>query len=182
MNRSIVLLSALVLSGTLGVARADQLFVSMKGQIQGQFAGWYNPVAEIGDAAGLGLVEDLAWSVTSPRDAASGLPTGKRQHKPLTLRLRMSEALLLVANALVHNENLPTVEIRSYARDSEGVYTLRRTQSLINANISGISQYTVREQGELVTYVDVSLTYQKIGISDFEHGVTFEDDWETPVR
>lgn len=27
----------------------------------------------------------LSHSVTSPRDAASGLPTGKRQHKPLTV-------------------------------------------------------------------------------------------------
>lgn len=38
-------------------------------------------------------------AVASPRDAASGLPTGKRQHKPLTIRKSVDKATPVLAEA-----------------------------------------------------------------------------------
>lgn len=42
---------------------------------------------EVCDARGTVIPSDLAlgYAVISPRDAASGLPTGKRQHKPIRI-------------------------------------------------------------------------------------------------
>src|SRR5687768_5932326 len=37
-------------------------------------------------------VESWGWGVQSPRDAASGLATGKRQHKPIVFRSFISKA------------------------------------------------------------------------------------------
>ncbi|MCC6621320.1 MAG: type VI secretion system tube protein Hcp [Deltaproteobacteria bacterium] len=186
-SRTHGLFGALALVGLLGLqdpARADQLFLKVTDQIQGQITGWYNPFDELGGVslASHGLIEHLSWSVVSPRDAASGLPTGKRQHKPLVLGLRMSDATILLANSLFHNSNLPQLEVLVFARDPDtGVPAQRFKWLLTNANVASYATYTVREDDELVTYVDLQFTYQKIGLEDSVNGISVEDDWETPI-
>lgn len=168
----------------LGTARADQIFVRVQGQLTGVFSYWYNPVDELGGISltEYGQVEDLAWSVSSPRDAASGLPTGKRQHRPLTLRVRMAGATSLVAQALTANQNLPSVRVLWFTRDdAASSYEQTRALVLTNANISNLSIYSAREQGELATYAEFSMTYQQIGIEDYEGGLSYSDSWESPV-
>ena len=44
----------------------------------------------------------------SPRDAASGLPTGKRQHAPFKIRKRVDKATPLLAKALTNNNARPS--------------------------------------------------------------------------
>jgi type VI secretion system secreted protein Hcp len=166
-------------------ARADIVFVTVTGQVSGEIHNWYNPYDTVGDTdvSDYGWVYDFAWNVISPRDAASGLPTGKRMHKPVSLRLRSSAATVLLANCLAHNENLTSVEVFWFATDPDtGAREPRQRLYLINANLASFSTYTVREQDELVTYVDVTMTYQKIGIEDYTVGAAFEDDWETPIN
>jgi prepilin-type processing-associated H-X9-DG protein len=54
------------------------------------------------------------YSIVSPRDSASGLPTGKRQHKPMVITKEWDKATPLLMQALVSNENiteLPTGEV-----------------------------------------------------------------------
>jgi len=46
----------------------------------------------------------------SPRDPASGLPTGKRQHKPISFLKEWGAATPQLFQALVTNENLKTVK------------------------------------------------------------------------
>ncbi|MFO0745139.1 MAG: type VI secretion system tube protein Hcp [Myxococcota bacterium] len=172
-------------AGLASPARADQIFVSVKGQLQGDLAGWWNPVDNLDgvDLSQAGMVDDLAWSVTSPRDAASGLPTGRRLHHPLTLRMRMSTATLQLAMAIRNNENLSELRVRWFVPSAEtGANVFTRELLLLNANVASYSTYTLNQQGTLVTYVDVAFTYQKIGIHDVSGGVSYEDDWESPIR
>lgn len=180
---SVLALGALTTSGD--GARAEMLFVKVEGQIQGLIKLWYNPFAEI-DGVSLtdyGWVDDFAWSVISPRDPASGLPTGKRVHKPVSLRLRRSAATLSLGMALTDNENLTSVRLKWFGIDpDDGSQMPTQELWLMNANISSFSMYTISEQGQLVTYVDVTLTYQKIGISDYLTGISYLDDWETPIQ
>ena len=35
----------------------------------------------------------MSHEIVSPRDPATGLPTGKRQHKPLTIRMEVDKAI-----------------------------------------------------------------------------------------
>ncbi|OGJ56077.1 hypothetical protein A2706_02010 [Candidatus Peribacteria bacterium RIFCSPHIGHO2_01_FULL_51_35] len=37
-------------------------------------------------------IESFSWGIVSPRDAASGLPTGRRQYEPLIIRKRIDKA------------------------------------------------------------------------------------------
>jgi len=103
----------------------------------------------------------VSHEIVSPRDAASGLPTGKRQHKPLTIRMAWGPSSPLFVSALVNNENLTKVEI-----DFSG-----GTITLTNASVSDYQQH-----GGTVSF---SFTYQKI---EWDAGNNVaQDDWEAPV-
>jgi type VI secretion system Hcp family effector len=76
--------------------------IAITGRVQGPFPG--------GPFTVLGFTHDIV----SPRDPASGLPTGKRQHKPLVVRIPVSAVAPLVMNAIAMNESLSTVTLNLY--------------------------------------------------------------------
>ncbi len=78
--------------------------------------------------------------IISPRDAASGLPTGKRQHRPLRITKEIDKSTPLLFNALVNNEILSEFVLKFYAPHASGVETQIYTITLTNANISSIMQ------------------------------------------
>ncbi|HLS99126.1 MAG: type VI secretion system tube protein Hcp [Porticoccaceae bacterium] len=51
-------------------------------------------------------------AVVSPRDAASGLPTGKRQHKPVTVTKPIDKASPVLAKALAEGKHLTNVQVK----------------------------------------------------------------------
>ena len=123
--------------------------------------------------------------LVSPRDAASGLPTGKRQHKPFVITKEIDKATPLLQSVLVNNENITNWELRFWQPSSVGREVQFYTVQLINASIAGISsemlnnkypenmQHKEREQ--------ISFCYQKIVWTFEDGGISAEDDWETPV-
>src|SRR5438309_5230899 len=58
--------------------------------------------------------------VVSPRDAASGLPTGKRQHKPMQITKELDKSTPLLFNMLVNNENIATWKLEFFQPSKEG--------------------------------------------------------------
>jgi type VI secretion system secreted protein Hcp len=110
----------------------------------------------------------VSHEIVSPRDAASGLPTGKRQHKPLTIRKEIDKSTPLLMKAIVTNQNLPAILI-GMLRNGNQVMTIKLT----NASVSNRVQ-----TGDFET---ISFTYQKITWTWLDGGITAEDDWEAPV-
>jgi type VI secretion system secreted protein Hcp len=102
-------------------------------------------------------VTAVSHEIVSPRDPASGLPTGKRQHASTPLFL----------NALVHNETLTSVLIGLLRNGSQAA-----TIKLTNASVSNYVQHG--------GYVTISFTYQKIEWTWVDGGITASDDWEAP--
>ena len=123
--------------------------------------------------------------VVSPRDAASGLPTGKRQHKPLTITKELDKATPLIMNVLVNNENVSAWELRFWQPSSTGQELQFYTVQLVNANVAGIrTEMLNNKYPENMQHKErehVSFTYQKIIWTYEDGGITAEDDWETPV-
>jgi type VI secretion system secreted protein Hcp len=115
----------------------------------------------------------LDWSVITPFDPASGLATGKRQHKPLAITKEIDAATPLLLQAEFSNETLTQVLIGLVHPGGSSAYL---TIKLTNAQIRSVHQFT--EGGK--TYEEVSFTYQKIETT-FVGGATAEDDWEAPV-
>jgi type VI secretion system secreted protein Hcp len=130
--------------------------VMVTGQKQGQFS--QAPIE----------VTAISHEIVSPRDPASGLPTGKRQHKPIVITTEWGASTPLFLNALTQNENLTSVLI-GLLRDGKQVATIQLT----NASISQFDQH-----GENVT---LQFTYQKITWTWVDGGITAQDDWEAPI-
>jgi type VI secretion system secreted protein Hcp len=119
------------------------------------------------------VVENISHDLISPRDAASGLPTGKRQHKPVTITKRLDKATPLLYSAIVNNETL-SVTLRFYRTGPDKIVRNYYTIDLQNANVADI--HTGPRDTEVVSF-----TYQKITWTWTDGGITAQDDWEAPV-
>jgi len=125
---------------TLAVAPPAQaeIFVTVRGQRQGVIRG---------DSTVKGhetqiVASSFDYDVKAPRDPATGLATGKRQHSPITLRLNSGAASVHLFQALVTNENLTSVVIDFVAAsDVGGLVSLKRV-TLTNAAGSSERHWT----------------------------------------
>ncbi len=152
------------------VEGADFVHMSLTGTTQGEIRG----SCVFKGREGTIVVEEFVHDLVSPRDAASGLPTGKRQHKPITITKCVDKATPLLYNVLVNNENLTTVTFRFYRTAGDGGVEQYYTVELVNAAIAGIE--SAGRDTEKVSFV-----YQKITWTWEDGGITAEDDWESPV-
>src|SRR4029453_15413727 len=87
-------------------------------------------------------IEIWGWSheVLSPRDAASGAPTGKRQHKPFTVTKPVDKSSPLLMSSLVNNEELTEVTMVIYRPSPSGTEEHYYTIKLEGGKISTIRQ------------------------------------------
>ena len=155
------------LSGPQGSA---PIHVTIKAQKQGDILGGSTAKGREGTIA----VIAYSHQIVSPRDAASGLPTGKRQHKPITFTQQIDRATPQLLQAMVTNENLTSVVFSFYGTDAKGASVLYYKVTLANASIASISH-------RYPNFQDISLTYQKITWVVTGHPEA-SDDWETPTN
>ena len=161
-------------------------YLSLKGVKQGQIKG---SVTQKGREDKI-MVIAVSHEVISPRDPASGLPTGKRMHKPFVITKELDKATPLLYNVLVNNENITEWELQFWAPQikaggSMGTEVQHYTVKLVNANISSIQFRMLNNKNpELMKYAEfeeIAFTYQKITWTWKDGGIEASDDWESPV-
>ena len=161
---------------------AISAYLTLAGQKQGAIKG---SVTDQGRENSI-LVHSYRSEIESPRDPASGLPTGKIVHNPIMVLKEVDKTSPLLRNALVNNENLVTWKLQfwSPATSTTGVAQLTYTIELTNASIASISEYMSDNDDpanvNLPLLEEISFTYQKIQWTWNDGGVTASDDWETP--
>lgn len=155
-------------------------YMRLTGETQGEIKG------SVTQAGREDSIMVIGWNheVVSPRDAASGMASGKRQHKPLTVTKELDKSSPLLANVLYNNENITQWELRCWRPSPTGAEEQYYTVELVNATISSIrSEQLNNKYPDNMPHKErehISFTYQKI-IHTFEDGgITAEDDWETP--
>jgi type VI secretion system secreted protein Hcp len=131
------------------------------------------------------MVIAVSHDIVSPRDAASGLPTGKRMHKPFVITKELDKSSPLLYNILVHNENITEWELQFWQPSATGAEKQHYSIKLLNANIASIDfRMANNKHPDLMKfseYEEVAFTYQKITWTWVDGGITAEDDWEAPV-
>jgi type VI secretion system secreted protein Hcp len=115
----------------------------------------------------------LQHEIISPRDVASGLPTGKRQHRPLLLSHPFGAMAVQLMTVMATNENLRDVTIRAWGNDG----VLHTTIRLTNASVASVSTSTTGQPRALQMQQDVALTYQRIEVTDHLSNVVMTDDF-----
>jgi type VI secretion system secreted protein Hcp len=154
--------------------------MKLTGDTQGNIAG---SVTQSGREDSMMIIA-YSHEIVSPRDAASGLPTGKRQHKPLTVSKEIDKATPLLTNLLVNNENVSQLEVRFWQPSPTGAEVQHYTVELVNASCAGIrTEMLNNKYAENMQHKErehISFCYQKIIMTWVDGGITAEDDWEAP--
>jgi type VI secretion system secreted protein Hcp len=161
-------------------------YLKLKGQKQGDIKG---SVTQKGREGKIQVIA-VSHSIISPRDPASGLPTGKRMHKPFTITKELDKSSPLLYNVLVNNENVSEWELQFWtpqlsAKQGVGSEVQHYTVKLINANIASIDFRMANNKHpdlmKFAEYEEVAFTYQRIEWTWNEGGIMASDDWQEPV-
>ncbi len=125
----------------------------------------------------------MSHEIVSPRDASSGLPTGKRQHRPLVITKEVDRASPILANILVNNENISEWELKFFKPSANrGVETHYYSIKLTNASIASIRTEMLNnaypENASHAVREHIAFTYQRIEWTFLDGGITAMDDWE----
>jgi type VI secretion system secreted protein Hcp len=123
------------------------------------------------------LVSGYSFEVDSPRDAASGQASGKRQYKPIMITKELNGSSPQLLQAAATNEILTSVVINFYKSDRTGKQSNYYRVTLTDGSISSVHQYS---SGATVNE-DVSFTFRKIEQEDLVAKTSFEDDWELAI-
>ena len=156
-------------------------YLTLKGQKQGAING---PVTQKGRENSI-LVHAFSNEIDGPRDPASGLPTGKRTHKPIRILKEVDKASPQLWAALVNNENLTLWDLKFWSVSATGIEQQIYTIELTNASIASIREYMEDNEdsakASLPLLEEITFTYQKIQWTWMQGGITASDDWESPV-
>ena len=112
-------------------------------------------------------VLEIRHSIVSPRDPQSGLPTGKRQWKPITILKEVDAASPKLLRALQQNEALQVkIELNPGGKAPQ-------TVELRDAHIAHL-QKVKRGSTEVE---EIEFTYQKIEVTHRDGRKSYTDDW-----
>ena len=154
-------------------AAATQIYVKVTGAKQGVLKGDATTVARKDWI----VVLQYDYELTSPRDPATGLATGKRQHKPVRITHMLDAASPQLLQAESTNEVLKTVVIEFVRPSIKGESSVYYRVTLTNASISDVTQ-TANDTAQTE---QVSFTFQKIEQESIEGKTSWTDDWSTAI-
>jgi type VI secretion system secreted protein Hcp len=161
-------------------------YLKLKGQKQGEIKGSVTQKGREGKI----MVIAVSHEIVSPRDPASGLPTGKRMHKPFVITKELDKSSPLLYNVLCNNENVPEWELQFWtpqikAATGTGAEVQHYTVKLKNANIASIAFRMANNKHpdlmKFAEYEEVAFTYEQIDWTWNDGGLSATDSWEAPV-
>jgi len=177
-----ILALTLFLAGQLmgqGSSANSTLFMQVTGQKQGVIRG------EVTQKGRENQHRLLAYSheIVTPRDAASGLPTGRRQHQPFRIVKLLNEGSPQLMTALTTGENLTSVVINVWTPSAVGTEIVLMTYTLTNARIVSLRPWMPNHSdASAVNYPpseEIAFTYQRITVTYQPGGVESVDDWNS---
>jgi len=152
-------------------------YMKLTSEIQGEIKG---SVTQAGREDSI-MVIGFSHEVDSPFDAASGLPTGKRQHKPLCIIKEIDKSTPLIMNALSNNENITEMQLQFWQPSRSGKEIQYYTIELHNARIVNIKQEmpdnSLPENMRLKEREHISFVYQQITWTYMDGGISASDTW-----
>jgi type VI secretion system secreted protein Hcp len=162
--------SQIVMPG-LEASKHGVIHMTLKGQKEGEIKGECTVRGLEDTIVCLGFSHEIA----SPTDAVSGLPTGKRQHKPLKVVKYIDKSTPLLYTALTSNENLPTVTLKFFRTGATGLAVNYFTITLTNAVLHRVTS-------DFPNLEMLEFTYQKIEWTFVNGGLTSSDNWSNGLN
>lgn len=167
-------------------------------KITGAKQGAFKHQSTIKTRQGTSVVTQSSHTIEAPRDAHTGLASGKRHHLPFEVEMPADASMINVQAAITTNEVLTTVLLRYYQTtantlvqggaagvggESKPYLTVELTNAVVS-KFEWVHPFTRSQDPEIKhkeNHILVNFTYQKITVTWVEGGVTFTDDWTAPV-
>lgn len=191
---TVVLVVALLMLSTANLTGFDSLLGYSGSSVSGEGAIAYMQIS--GNSQGV-LEGDVTESgkedlhaifaidheIEIPRDSMTGLPTGQRIHKPLSVTTHLSPSVPKIYQMCTFGEQ-GSVEIHYWRTDDRGqdehYFTIKLDDAII-MNMSHYKPMTILPENE--TYGDMitlSFSYSAISWIDELTGIETRDDWKMP--
>lgn len=171
---SVILLCFAVHAISFGALNA---YMRLTGSRQGEIKGSVTQAGREDSIMVIGFSHDLV----SPRDAATGLPTGKRQHSPVRITKEIDRSTPLLMNAWANNEVMSHFELRFWRPSATGQEEQFYTLLLHNASIVSIKQEMLNNKyPENVQHKErehISFCYTSAEWIFEDGGISYEDNW-----
>jgi type VI secretion system secreted protein Hcp len=160
-------------------------YLKLSGQKSGEIKGSVTQKGREGKI----MVIAVSHDIVTPRDLGSGMPTGKRQHQPLTITKEVDAASAPLHQVQASNENLKEWELQFWTPQLKGGGVGTEVQyftiKLTNASIASIHMEMPNNKHpdlvKLETFEQVGFTYQKIEWMWTDGNLGAADDWEAPI-
>lgn len=150
------------------------------GKTQGEIKGGCDQSGREGSI----LVQAVAHTIEIPSDPQSGMPVGKRVHRPLIITKTIDPASPQLYFALTHGEMM-TVKLDWYRIDPSGTEENYYRTELEDAILVSVREYFPcvfdAETEQYQHMEELALTYRKIRWSHLADGKESEDDWKLPA-
>jgi type VI secretion system secreted protein Hcp len=160
-----------------GVAVASNAVLRLVGAKQGEVKGSITQKGREGKIAVIAVNHEIV----SPRDAATGQATGRRQHGPLVITKEVDKATVPLRNMLVMNEPTKEFELQFWRPSATGQETQYFTIRLTNAVVTSIDLTMPNNKradlAGLETFEEVAFTYQKIEWTWVDGSLVAVDDF-----
>ncbi len=154
--------------------------LSVTGKNQGKMEG----SCDIKGREGTIMVYELDHTVEIPRDPGSGLPTGKRIHKPLTVTAEIDKSIPKLYQALTSGEQLSEVLMDFYRISPSGTeekyFTVKLEDSIVVSMDLSFPITFASESEPFKHMTKISFTYGKIIWTWQPDGIEAEDSWKAP--
>jgi len=130
-----------------------------------------------------GLHRLLAYSheIVMPRDPATGLPTGKRQHQPFRIVKLLNQGSPQLMTAMTTAEDLSSVVIDVWTPTLAGTEIKLITYTLTNAHIVSLRPWMPNHSDTSAQAYppaeEIAFTYQSITVTYQPGGIVSADEW-----
>jgi len=160
---------------------AYEFYVTVDGSKQGKLKGDSRRKGQADKLTGLAF----RYGVATPREAGSGMPTGRRTHQPVSFVKEWGAATPQLFQALTTNESIKSVLFEFIGTDETGRENVFHTIKLVNASITEIKQYVERDSAlndrdATGPLEEISFTFQRIELENRDGKTMAVDDWHSP--
>ena len=127
---------------------------------------------------GKSVLHSYNFGVVAPRDASSGMMSGKRTHQPVTIRKEVDQASPSLYQAMLSKKPLEC-QIELYKTGhTRPNYSLQLSGGVVSGIRHGSS--TAKGRGSF-EYEEVNFVFQQIEVTWNDGGISAKDDWNAPV-
>ncbi len=174
---ALMLTNPLLAQSSSGTSSVFMTIVGPDGPLQGE-------VMQKG-REGSHRLQAFSHEVVSPRDPATGLPTGKRQHTPFRVVKLINKSSPSLLDAMTKNATLPNVEISIWSPSGVGTEEKVLTYKLVDASVASLRPWMPNKNDPSTTSYppaeELSFTYKSIVVTFQNGGIVATDEWSAAL-